>query len=62
MNELTKQFVFTEVEYGHGVYHKNETTYVCSADSTWMPIMLQFATFLEGCGYVGVYKTLEEVL
>ena len=62
MSEVTKQFVFTEIEYGHGVNSKHETTYVTDADSTWMPILMQFAAFLEGCGYVGVYETLEESL
>ena len=28
--------------------------YICEEHSAWMPIMLQFAAFLEGCGYVGV--------
>jgi hypothetical protein len=61
MNEI-KQYVFTEIETDGGTYRKNETTYICPSDSPWMPIMLQFATFLEGCGYVGVVERMEDFL
>jgi hypothetical protein len=31
-------------------------------DSTWMPIMLQFSSFLEGCGYVGIYQRVSAMI
>lgn len=61
MNDV-KQYIFSEVEIENGVYRKNETTYICPTDSTWLPIMLQFAAFLEGCGYVGVVDRIEDAL
>jgi hypothetical protein len=36
-----------------------EHSYMTHDDTPWMPIMLQFAAFLEGCGYVGVYQRVQ---
>lgn len=47
---------------------KNETTssiehsYMARESTPWMPIMLQFAAFLEGCGYVGVYQRVQDMI
>lgn len=39
-----------------------EHGYMTTEDSTWMPVILQFAAFLEGCGYVGVYQRVQNMI
>lgn len=60
--EDKKLFKFIEQRYGTGNYTLKEHTYVCPDHSQWIPIVLQFAAFLEGTGYVGVYERLEAAL
>jgi len=40
----------------------SELFYVCSEDTRWDDIMRQFATFLDTCGYVGVYEKVDIML
>lgn len=60
--ENKQTFIFKRNTYGPGSYSSQEHMYVCDADSSWMPIMLQFAAFLEGAGYVGVVERLDELM
>ena len=53
---------FQRESFGHAHYSTSQHTYVCSEDSPWYPIVLQFATFLDECGYVGVYENLSRML
>ena len=40
----------------------SELFYVCSEDTRWDDVMRQFATFLDTCGYVGVYESIDAML
>ena len=40
----------------------SELFYVCSEDARWDDVMRQFATFLDTCGYVGVYERIDMML
>ena len=40
----------------------SEHLYVCEADARWDDIMRQFASFLDSCGYVGVYEKVDLML
>ena len=40
----------------------SEVFYVCSEDARWDEVMRQFATFLDTCGYVGVYERVDMML
>jgi hypothetical protein len=40
----------------------SELFYVCSEDARWDDVMRQFATFLDSCGYVGVYEKVDIML
>lgn len=40
----------------------SEHFYVCSEDARWNDIMLQFAAFLDSCGYVGVFEKVNLML
>ena len=51
MNDLNTYSFVCEKDGGHNTISH---TYMCDQHSTWMPIMMQFAAFLEGAGYVGV--------
>ena len=39
-----------------------EHSYMTHESSPWDPILLQFASFLEGCGYVGVYQRVQDMI
>ena len=39
-----------------------EHSYMAHESTPWMPVMLQFAAFLEGCGYVGVYQRVSDMI
>lgn len=39
-----------------------EHSYMTHESTPWMPVMLQFAAFLEGCGYVGVYERVHYMI
>ena len=45
-----------------GVNTNNEMSYICSEDARWDDVMRQFATFLDSCGYVGVYERIDMML
>lgn len=57
-----QMFVFKRQRYGQGSYSTAEHAYVCGDDSSWTPILLQFASFLDEIGYVGVYETVSYAL
>lgn len=57
-----QMYVFKRQKYGQGSYSMSEHSYVCGDDSSWVPILLQFATFLDESGYVGVYETVSLML
>lgn len=40
----------------------SEVFYVCSEDARWDDVIRQFATFLDTCGYVGVYERIDMML
>ena len=40
----------------------SEHFYVCGEDAMWTDVMLQFAAFLDTCGYVGVYEKTNRML
>ena len=40
----------------------SEHFYVCGEDAQWDDIMRQFASFLDSCGYVGVYDNVDFML
>lgn len=40
----------------------SEHFYVCGEDAQWDDIMRQFASFLDSCGYVGVYDKVDGML
>jgi len=62
MDENKQAFTFKRVKYGVGTYSVSEHSYICDEDSQWVPIMMQFATFLDESGYAGVYETLSVLL
>lgn len=62
MDESKQLYLFKRQKFGHGTYSTAEHTYICSEDSTWVPIVMQFAAFLDESGYVGVYETLDLLL
>jgi len=37
----------------------SELFYVCGEDAQWTDVMLQFAAFMDSCGYVGVHEKVE---
>jgi hypothetical protein len=40
----------------------SEHFYVCEEDAQWDDVLRQFATFLDACGYVGVYERIDILL
>lgn len=40
----------------------SELFYVCGEDAQWTDVMLQFAAFMESCGYVGVQEKVDIML
>ncbi len=40
----------------------SEHFYVCEEDAQWDDVLRQFATFLDACGYVGVYERIDNML
>ena len=45
-----------------GVSTHNEMGYICSEDARWDDVVRQFATFLDYCGYIGVYEKVDAML
>lgn len=62
MDENKQTYTFKRVKYGVGSYSVSEHSYICGEDSSWVPIVMQFATFLDESGYVGVYEALSLLL
>lgn len=62
MEENKQTYTFKRVKYGVGSYAVSEHSYICGEDSSWVPIVMQFATFLDESGYVGVYESLSAML
>jgi len=40
----------------------SELFYACEEDARWDDVMRQFASFLDSCGYVGVYEKVDKML
>lgn len=64
MSIYKSQPVSFSFNYAKGDENNNGSTsiehsYITNEDTPWMPVMLQFAAFLEGCGYVGVYQRVQ---
>ena len=55
-------FSFHRAMSEEGTSSSIEHSYMTHESSPWMPIMLQFAAFLEGCGYVGVYQRVQDMI
>lgn len=53
---------FQRENYGQSHYSTTQHTYVCEEDSPWYPVILQFASFLDECGYVNVYEKMAIML
>jgi len=62
MDEDKQTYTFKREKYGVGTYSVSQHSYICGEDSSWVPIMLQFATFLDESGYVGVYESVSLLL
>lgn len=60
--ENKQSFIFKRILAGQGTYSTQEHMYVCDEESQWVPIMMQFAAFLEGAGYVGVVDRIETLV
>lgn len=56
------QFTHAKSEEENEATTSIEHSYMTRESTPWMPIMLQFAAFLEGCGYVGVYQRVNEMI
>ena len=61
MNEK-QMYNFKRQKYGEGTYSTAEHTFICEEGARWDAILLQFATFLDECGYVGVYESVSLML
>lgn len=60
--EDKQMYLFKRQRYGQGNYSINEHSFICSDESSWLPILLQFAAFLDESGYVGVYESVSTAL
>ena len=56
------QFTHAKSEEENEATTSIEHSYMTRESTPWMPIMLQFAAFLEGCGYVGVYQRVSDMI
>lgn len=45
-----------------GVTSHSEMSYICPDEARWDDVVRQFATFLDTCGYVGVYERVDALL
>ena len=57
---MIDQYVFTKTSATEKESSYIENSYVAPDGEPWPVIMLHFATFLESCGYVGVYAKVED--
>lgn len=60
--EDKQTYTFERVKHGPGTYSVSKHSYICGDDSSWVPILLQFASFLDESGYVGVYESISMML
>ena len=60
--EHKQLYNFKRQQYGEGSYSTSEHTFVCEDSAGWDAVLLQFATFLDECGYVGVYEKVSLML
>lgn len=59
------QFSFEEIDYENPIHDRPQTSELSvhlHDFATWQEVLIFFACFLEGVGYVGVREKLEEVL
>lgn len=59
---MTFSFSQAKSDVSNNATTRIDHSYVTNDDSPWMPVMLQFAAFLEGCGYVGVYQRVQNMI
>jgi hypothetical protein len=64
MNNEFKRFRFEMIEgnYDEPTYRTCEVASHFPEDVTWVEVLLHFAHFLEGCGYVNVLLKMEKML
>lgn len=55
-------YKFSRNTCDHNSSTRSEHSFACPDDARWDEVVLQFATFLDTCGYVGVYNALDLML
>ena len=60
--EEKQLYHFKREKYGQGSYATSEHTFICEDGARWDSVLLQFATFLDECGYVGVCESVSLML
>ena len=55
-------YIFKRQKHGVGSFSVSEHSFICSEDDPWDVVVLQFAAFLDQCGYVGVYENISIAL
>tara|TARA_R110000868_G_scaffold385929_1_gene654022 strand:+ start:3502 stop:3699 length:198 start_codon:yes stop_codon:yes gene_type:complete len=61
MNEK-QYYLFKRTTSQPNVDTNHEHFYGCDLEETWPTIIRQFASFLDQCGYVGVYEKMDFML
>lgn len=62
INDPTSHYCFSRSVTDELGTQTVEHSYITKESTPWSPIMLQFAAFLEGCGYVGVYQRVNDMI
>ena len=62
MNNDQHNYFFEHASKENNVLTNKEMLYICTGDSDWHEIILQFAVFLDEVGYVGVYDKVSYLL
>lgn len=57
-----QQYFFQRIKQDESSKSNVEHFFVCNGDDPWPIVMLQFATFLDTSGYVGVYEAVDIML
>lgn len=57
-----QHFIFKRLRESDTSSSTVEHMHTCSDDATWDSVLLNFAAFLDSCGYVGVYDKVEYML
>ena len=57
---MNDQYIFTKTSATENESSYIENSYVAPEGEPWPVIILHFATFLESCGYLGVYDRVED--